>query len=94
MHGAGSLVETDLKEDFVLFRESPKHGKAGIPSVWLCSMNWVIFNGSLSSDYLKSRVIMLLKPGLQGKFTLLFFTIIHQLSISERGVKCSSQPRK
>lgn len=65
VHEAGSLVETDLKEDFVLFRESPKHGKAGIPSVGLCSMNWVTFNGSLSSDYLKSRVIMLLKSWLQ-----------------------------
>lgn len=35
---------------------------------------------------------MLLKSGLQGKFTLLFFTITHELSISEREVKCSSQP--
>lgn len=61
MHEAGSLVESALKEDFVLFRESPKHGKAGIPSVQLRSMNWVTFNGSLSPDYLKSTVIMLLK---------------------------------
>lgn len=54
-------MERVLKEDFVLFRESPKHGRAGIPSVQLCSMNWVTFNGSLSPDYLKSTVIMFLK---------------------------------
>lgn len=54
-------MEMALWEDLILFGEPPKHGRAGIPSVQLCSMNWVTFNGSLNSDYLKSTVIMLLK---------------------------------
>lgn len=84
---AGSLVETALKEDFVLFRESPKHGEAGIPSVQLRSMNWVTFNGSLSSDYLKSTVIMLLKSwaAWQDHLTV-FFSVTLEFSTSERGL--------
>lgn len=84
---AGSLVESALKEDFVLFRESPKHDKAGIPSVQLRSMNWVTFNGSLSPDYLKSTVIMLLKSwAAQQDHLTVFVSLALEFSTSERGL--------
>lgn len=85
MREAGSLVEMALKEDFVLFRESPKHGEAWIPSVQFRSMNWVTFNGSLSSDYLKRTVIMLLKSwaAWQDHLTV-FFSVTLEFSTSER----------
>ena len=70
------IVEMALKEDFLFFRESPKHGEAGIPSVQLHSMNWVTFNGSLSSDYLKSTVNMLLKSwASQQDHLTVFFSV-------------------